>query len=147
MFKVSIMGPRGQTVTASTGTLVSDGLKAACLAGKSAIDEAMKAGKKLGDQLSQAGVKFKDAAGNVIKPAISELNALVKAASTYCEGKVEGTANQVKQLVNDAAKYCKDMGIKGKSTFEQVALYLKENGPKMTVTDAPIADGADDMRV
>jgi hypothetical protein len=126
MFKVSVtLGDK--TVTASTGTLFSDGAK------------------KLMGQLKTLGVEIKDAAGKAITPTVSQLQDLAKAARDYCGETVKGTANQIKTVVDDAVKYCKEMGIKGKSTFEQVATYLKANGPTITVTDAPIVDSPSDI--
>jgi phage-related minor tail protein len=128
MSNISFTNNQGKTISISTGTLASDTLKGVKAATAGAVDRAV-----------QAGVKFKDAAGNAIAPTVDQMKDLAKAAATYCNGKVDGATAQVTQLVNDAVKYCQDAGIKGKSTLQQVALYLKENGPTMTVTPPPTA--------
>lgn len=145
MTTLSLTGNHGRTITVKTGTLVNDAVTAGVKTGekivhagagavKTVTGEVTKTAEELTAKLVSAGVKFKDAAGNVITPAVDELTKLVKNAATYCKGAVEGTVNQVKQLVNDASQFCIKLGKKGLSTLEQVALYLKNNGPSIVVT-------------
>ncbi|MFT5588022.1 MAG: hypothetical protein ACI9ZF_000177 [Bradyrhizobium sp.] len=137
MTKLSITGNHGTTVSFETGTLVSEALKkglGVVKAGVAAAGDVVKAGAELVEQLAKAGVKIKDAAGQVITPAIEDLKKLAADAATYCKGAVKGTVNQIATLVNDAAKYCKEQGIKGLSTLDQVARYIKDHGPTITVT-------------
>jgi phage-related minor tail protein len=128
MSNISFTNNQGTTISFSTGTILSDTLKGAKTATAGAVD-----------QVVQAGIAFKDAVGNAIAPTVNQMKDLASAAATYCNGVVTGVSAQVTQLVNDAVKYCQARGIKGKSTLDQVALYLKENGPTMTVTPAPAA--------
>jgi uncharacterized protein YqgV (UPF0045/DUF77 family) len=134
MSSVSVTNNQGKTVTFSTGTILTDVFKGA----KTVTTEVV-------DQVKQAGIAFKDAVGTAITPTVNQIKDLVKAAETYCSGKVEGATAQVKQLVDDAVKYCQDAGIKAKSTLEQVAIYLKANGPKMTVSGPPVVDSSSDI--
>jgi hypothetical protein len=123
MAVMNLTGNQGKTLTVEFGNIAS-----------AVATKGVNVTKDLADQLVKAGVKFVDAAGNAIAPTVTQLTTLVNQAAAYCGDQVEGTVNQVKKLVDDAAQYCQDMGIKGKSTLEQINLFLKANGPSITVT-------------
>jgi hypothetical protein len=123
MAVMNLTGNQGKTVTVEFGNIAG-----------AVATKGVNVTKDLADQLVKAGVKFVDAAGNAIAPTVTQLTTLVNQAAAYCGDQVEGTVNQVKKLVDDAAQYCQDMGIKGKSTLEQINLFLKANCPSITVT-------------